>query len=170
MSNACQTLRRFSIHLPRPLWILLTAVVLVTIAVAILLRQFESRQQAERVEWFYRNLREIEAGQTTMLSLFITKDTDSLLNGIRGMPEVEWVISEHSDLTDEGMQHLATLPNLRHILLYDSGRITDRGLRALHACDSLESIELYGTWVTEDGVAELHQSLPGVSISLPTHE
>ena len=81
------------------------------------------------------------------------------------MTEIESVCSEHSDLTDNGMRHLATLPALRHIQLYDSGRITDHGLAALHGLPTLEWIELYGTSVTEDGVAELQRALPRLKVS-----
>jgi hypothetical protein len=157
--------RRFSLRLRPPPGIGLAAAVLVVAGVAILQQQFKGRLRASRAERFYENLRQLKTGQTRNLSLFITEDTDSLLRDIREMPEVESVSFEHTDLTDDGTQHVATLPGLRHISLYDRGRITDRGLVALHACNALERIELYGTSVTEDGVAELQRALPQATIT-----
>ncbi len=78
------------------LWLSLAGVVLVTVAVPILLLELKSRHEAHMVKQFYDNLEQVKAGQTKYLSLFSTRDTDSLLKEIQGMPEIESVFFEHT--------------------------------------------------------------------------
>jgi Leucine-rich repeat (LRR) protein len=59
-------------------------------------------------------------------------------------------------LTDEGVRHLARLPQLKHLDLSGTG-ITDRGLRVLRDLPALETLSLAGTQVTDDGIVELAQ-------------
>ena len=62
------------------------------------------------------------------------------------------------ELTDEGLQHLARMPQLEHLDLseYPGGRLTDRGLEVLRHLPNLRRFEM--TWqkgITDKGVANL---------------
>src|SRR5438874_6108842 len=61
-------------------------------------------------------------------------------------------------LTDDGLLHLARMPQLQHLDLneYPGGRLTDRGLEVLKHLPNLQTFEL--TWqrgITDAGVANL---------------
>ncbi len=110
-----------------------------------------------------RNIDELKAGKTKGLVLISIRHTDSLLQQIRGMSEIEDVIIEHSDITVVGMRLLGTLPNLKHVLAYNA--IGDAGMLELRHCTKLESLELYDRSITDDAVAEMQRNLPSVRIA-----
>ena len=55
------------------------------------------------------------------------------------------------------------LPQLRSVSLNDMP-ITDAGLRALHGMTQLQSVNVYGTRVTEAGAAELRKAIPKCNV------
>ena len=62
------------------------------------------------------------------------------------------------ELTDEGLLHLARMPQLEHLDLseYPGGKLTDRGLEVLRHLPNLRTFEM--TWqagITDAGVANL---------------
>ena len=57
-------------------------------------------------------------------------------------------------LTDDGIMHLARMPQLRHLDLSGTA-LTDRGLVVLRDLPALESVALSGTRVSDAGLAEL---------------
>src|SRR5262249_5190507 len=62
------------------------------------------------------------------------------------------------ELTDEGLLHLARMPQLEHLDLneYPGGKLTDRGLEVLRHLPNLRRFEM--TWqsgITDQGVANL---------------
>jgi hypothetical protein len=57
-------------------------------------------------------------------------------------------------VTDEGIRHLAQLPNLRHLDLTGTS-ITDRGLTVLASLPGLETISMSMTGITDEGAAHL---------------
>lgn len=63
-------------------------------------------------------------------------------------------LSGSSELTDEGLRHLAGLPHLKRLDLSRTA-VTDRGLAVLRELPALESISLSMTHVTDGGTAVL---------------
>jgi hypothetical protein len=61
---------------------------------------------------------------------------------------------ESKGLTDDGVRHLARLPQLKHLELSGTA-ITDRGLEVLQHLPALETLSLAMTRVTDQGVASL---------------
>jgi hypothetical protein len=114
-------------------------------------------------QYFYRDLARLKAGQIDGLYLYCTRDSDALLRQIQGMPEVESLRLQLADATDDGMRYVATLPNLRELVLY-GGRpgISDRGLAHVVTCASLEAVSLVNTRVTDKGLSAL-EKLPALS-------
>jgi hypothetical protein len=68
-------------------------------------------------------------------------------------------------VSDNGMQHLARLEQLRFLHLIGVP-ITDQGLDQLHGLKRLESLYLDDTRVTDAGVIRLLAALPAVHLHL----
>jgi len=61
---------------------------------------------------------------------------------------------KHTRFDDEGMKHLASMPDLTKLYLRDT-LVTDEGLRHLSGLGKLAELDLYGTKVTDTGLAHL---------------
>jgi ankyrin repeat protein len=85
--------------------------------------------------------------------------TDSVLARIAGLDHVTRLnLGGSRELTDEGLLHLARMPQLEHLDLseYPGGKLTDRGLEVLRHLPNLRTFEM--TWqvgVSDAGVANL---------------
>jgi hypothetical protein len=81
--------------------------------------------------------------------------TDAMLLEVSDIARVTGLnLSGSKTVTDEGLRHLARLPNLRHLDLGGTA-ITDRGLAVLRDLPQLESISLAMTRITDAGAADL---------------
>lgn len=96
------------------------------------------------------------------LGLYSARNIDAQLEQIRGMPDIETIYLDGTDLTAVGMQHIGTLPNLKSFLAYEA--VGDAGLLALRNCKLLESVAIYDRSITPEAIAELQSHLPNVSI------
>jgi hypothetical protein len=117
---------------------------------------------------FRKNVEELKAGKTKTLMLLWTKNADSLLDGIRGMPEIETVYMDGAHITVAGMRHLGSFPNLKVVEAYLGGHdpgLCDEGLLELRDCKKLELVLLYHAPISEEAIAKLKQQIPGVRVS-----
>ena len=81
--------------------------------------------------------------------------TDAMLLEVADVEAITALnLSGSKAVTDEGLRHLARLPNLKHLEL-DGTAVTDRGLAVLRDLPKLERISLAMTNVTDAGVAHL---------------
>jgi Leucine-rich repeat (LRR) protein len=81
--------------------------------------------------------------------------TDALLERIAAVDHLTALsLDGSSDLTDDGLQHLARLPRLRYLNLGGCA-ITDRGLEVLRQLPNLEWLNLGWTRITDEGVRHL---------------
>jgi hypothetical protein len=81
--------------------------------------------------------------------------TDAMLQEVTHVDRVTSLnLSGSKAVTDDGVRHLARLPNLRQLDL-DGTAITDRGLAVLRELPKLETVSLAMTHVTDAGVAHL---------------
>ena len=88
--------------------------------------------------------------------------TDEGLAHLARMPQLESLelsVYPGCKMTDRGLAVLAQLPNLRRFKMPWQGGISDAGVAHLRACDALEQIDLMGT-PTGDGVLEALQGKP----------
>ena len=99
-------------------------------------------------------LNRLKLGETKLIYLYDTQDTDDLLEKVRGMVEVEELDLDLTDVSDNGMRHVATLPKLRRLHIY-AGGVSDQGLSLLKSNQSITSLELSNTLVTDDGLRGL---------------
>ena len=85
--------------------------------------------------------------------------TDEALARIAGLDFVTSLnLGGSRELTDDGLLHLARMPQLEHLVLseYPGGKLTDRGLEVLRHLANLRTFEM--TWqsgITDRGVANL---------------
>jgi Leucine-rich repeat (LRR) protein len=81
--------------------------------------------------------------------------TDEMLERVSHLEHVTSLrLSNSKALTDEGIRHLARMPQLRDLDLTQTA-VTDRGLEVLRHLPNLESLSLIFTRVTDDGVNHL---------------
>ena len=84
---------------------------------------------------------------------------DSVMSRIAGLEHVTRLrLGGSRELTDDGLLHLARMPQLEHLDLseYPGGKLTDRGLEVLRHLPNLRSFEM--TWqagISDSGVANL---------------
>ncbi len=64
-----------------------------------------------------------------------------------------------ADVGDEGLQHLAELPELSRLQLSET-RVTDNGLKHFAKLKNLRQMFLYDTQVTPNGIQRLKRMLP----------
>jgi hypothetical protein len=85
--------------------------------------------------------------------------TDAVLRRIADLDHVTRLsLGSSQQLTDDGLQHLARMPQLESLNLseYPGGKLTDRGLEVLSHLPNLRKFEM--TWqsgITDDGIAHL---------------
>ncbi len=90
--------------------------------------------------------------QVTRLSLEGSSLTDDGLKHLASMPQLQELElgGQHSRITDRGLDVLGQLPELRRFHAGWAKGITDAGVANLAACEHLESVDLMGT-ATGDG-------------------
>jgi hypothetical protein len=89
--------------------------------------------------------------------------TDEILPRLSCFDRLRELSLQRSAVTDAGLSNLMGMRSLRRLSLRGSS-ITDVGLRFLAKMTWLQEIDLVNTQATAQGIAELHQSLPGALI------
>lgn len=144
-------------------WIIIAFVLAIGAASAVARRSPLFELTDPGVRQLRSNIGDLKAGRTKLLQLSATRNTDALLDQIRGMPEIEELILDDVDITVAGLSKLSDLPNLRRVLSY-AGVEGDKGLLALRDCKKLEAVAMFDSSITAEAVAELRQHLPQVRI------
>ena len=109
------------------------------------------------------SLKVISADSVMVLSLRENpKVSNSTLSALRGM-EAKYVKIQYVQVTDEGLDHLATMTGLKTLTL-KRVPVTDEGIPALIKLKSVKRLNLWGTRVTMDGAAKLRAALPDCDI------
>jgi uncharacterized protein (TIGR02996 family) len=92
--------------------------------------------------------------------------TDEGLNSLRGLSQLRVLkLEEHPGITDAGLAHLARLNHLECLDLSQTG-VSDGGLVHLRGVKGLECLVVCNTAVTEAGARVLSESLPKVTIAV----
>lgn len=107
-------------------------------------------------------VRRLRTGESREILLYDTQwGTDRLLKQLSGMAEVESLVLDLTNVSDAGMRHVATLPNLKRLVIEGGNPgVGNRGLSFLTGCP-VEKLELINTKVDDEGLAHL-QSLPNL--------
>jgi hypothetical protein len=97
----------------------------------------------------------------TLSATALERDGFRLLGGMSGL---EYLNLESTKATDADVAHLAGLAKLTHLDLGYNPGVTDAGLKHLTGLRRLTGLRLYGTKVTDEGVAELKGRLPKLMV------
>ncbi|MBW3600956.1 MAG: hypothetical protein KY475_27285 [Planctomycetes bacterium] len=88
--------------------------------------------------------------------------TDEDLQLLAGLENLRLVALNDTKVTDDGLPVLATLPNLRWLRI-TSSLITDEGLMHLAKCPKLESLFIESDSITDEGAARFRQMRPDLA-------
>jgi hypothetical protein len=168
-------LRRFSIRLPRPLWIGVATVVLVVVGIALqiglpIYREYAAIREIERlggnveIEIQSASPKWLPLANVVWVGLAGTPATDATVVQTGRLSSLRWLILDGTRVTDAGLANLEKLTVLEGLDLSNAG-VTDAGLQHLKPLTALQYLRLGGTQVTEAGAAELKRALPRLTIS-----
>lgn len=168
--------RRFSIRLPRPLWIGVAAVIAILAAVALqtglpiwrrhtAIRTIE--QAGGRVETIVQGgpelLRRFAGNEgmrafdeTFLVHLENTRTTDDALARLRDLKKTQVVLLTGSKVTNIGLGHLEDLTSLDALSMENSD-VTDAGLVHLLQLRDLRFLNLANTQITDAGLVQLRE-------------
>ena len=90
--------------------------------------------------------------------------TDSGLQHVRELVNLEYLYLGGTQITDGGLEHLEGLTKLRVLVLAET-QVSDAGLEHLKGLATLEKVTLHFTQVTDAGVADLVESLPRLQVA-----
>ena len=74
-------------------------------------------------------------------------------------------LSFYRQTVDADLEHLKGLTSLTILNLAECNQITDAGLEHINELTSLTELDLYGTQITDAGLAEIKAALPNCDIS-----
>jgi len=107
-------------------------------------------------------MQDLTSGASNEIYLYGMRRTDELLERFRERTDVRSILLEDTDISDAGMAHIATMPNLKQLALTMADRVGDSGLAAIAGHKPLEKLWLYNTHISNDGLASL-ETFPGLS-------
>jgi hypothetical protein len=162
------------IRLPRPLWIGVSALVLIVASIGMsvglpIYRQHRVYRTIHRLggtcevkyagpDW----LRTFLGYQRTTIFEVIsvvrlggTDFGDGDMQVLCGLGTVEHVVLSNTRVTDIALFELRKLGPLKRVYLYGT-RVTDAGIRPLTELKNLRVLDLSGTEITDEGLAQLH--------------
>jgi hypothetical protein len=97
-------------------------------------------------------------GQVTFVNLSHQPVTDDELECLEKLTNLRQLWLYDTNITDQGLRHLSGLVNLE-VLVLGKTRITDRGLPQLHPLKKLQELYVYETDTSAQAMASLHQVL-----------
>lgn len=106
-----------------------------------------------------------DLGRLVSLHLGGTDVTDEGLVHLAGLTALKRLHLEKTRVSDAGLEHLAGLESLTYLNLYLTG-VTDAGLAHLEGLKNLKSLYLWQTQVTPEGAEKLRQVLPDCHVDL----
>lgn len=96
------------------------------------------------------------------LNLAGTEITNDGLKHLAGLP-LQKLHLERTKIGDDGLQHLKSFTDLTYLNLYDT-QVTDAGLEHLKDLKNLKRLFVWKSGVTEEGIKKLNESLPDLQI------
>jgi hypothetical protein len=166
---------RFSVRIPRPLWLGVAAVVLIVVAAGLsfglpIYRQHAAIREIGRLggsgevhykgpQWLQRLLgyqRTQFLGVITVVRLGGTDFGDSDMWFLSGLGSVERVVLWDTRVTDSGLVHLRSTGRLTRVYLHGT-QVTDAGIQSLTALPQLRVLDVSSTEITDTGLAQLRK-------------
>ena len=101
-------------------------------------------------------------GQVIWVNLAGTDVTNDGLQHLAEMP-IQKLHLERTKVGDDGMKHVAKLKDLTYLNIYDT-KVSDAGLEHLKELKNLQKLFVWKSAVTEAGMKKLNESLPDLKI------
>ena len=104
-------------------------------------------------------------GNVTSVNLSPVRITDSDIELLSGLQQLQWLTMQNNELTDAGARRIAELgfPHLRMLKL-DNARITDDGLESLSTLTNLRDLHIRQTLITPQALVAMQASKPFLRI------
>jgi hypothetical protein len=126
-------------------------------------KKYDQDVRRDNAEWVSKTKTALRAGKQSKLHFYSSRHTGEMVNEFAGMPEVTSMVFESTDLTDDGVKTIASLPNLSALTLYGGmPGVGNRGIRFLADHQHLAKLTILNTNVTDDGLAIL-PTLPALT-------
>jgi hypothetical protein len=141
--------RRFSIRLPRPLWIGVAAVAATVIGVGLRIGTVVHRQQVaiREIERLGGTVSTEPRGPEWLRGQFGEE-------GLQPFDRVDSVDLENTSANDAALDYVGSLTEVRDLALFDT-YVTDAGLARLKGLTRLEYLSLCNTQISDAGLAHL---------------
>jgi len=111
------------------------------------------------VAWFKKEwMARVEYSEGRIVGLVFpgfSNITDEVLEVVATFPDLESLSVVGAQITDPGMKSLATLKNLKKLVLISTKTVTDKGMKSLAGLKKLEVLDLTSTKVTDAGVESI---------------
>ena len=112
--------------------------------------------------WLAEQHAALQSGKQSHLYFYDSTGTDAMLREFANEAAIRKLTFELTDLSYDGVQVIAGLPNLEGLTLYGGARpVDDRSLELLRGNETLSTLKLVNTNVTDEGLAVL-QTLPNL--------
>jgi hypothetical protein len=147
---------------------LVCLLLLIGIGGAIWLTILALDKQSQKAGWqtgqrdLDKKIAAVRSGQTKSVYLYCSVATDRLLERLIDVPEVEEVVLDLTDVTDDGMKSLAAMTKLKSLAI-TGGRpgVGDKGFSYICTIATLEHLEMINTRVTDQSIPLL-KDLPNL--------
>jgi hypothetical protein len=163
-SNGAKWLMAFGVFL------FLAMIAVIGLIVAISHRDKQNRES--EAKWNQQHLDDqianVKSGRTKCITFYCSSGTDGLLAQLNKVPQVEGVVLNLTDVTDDGMKSIATLKNLKYFRLY-AGNVSDQGFALLKDATGLEHLELVNTRITDKSLPLL-KKMPNLTFLALSYE
>src|SRR5579871_5009725 len=101
------------------------------------------------------------AGDIVALHLGRTWVDDTELLDLARLPKLERLDLSHTRITDEGLLHLKSAPQIQDLNLYYAEQITDQGMNAIKEWKNLKRLNVCGTRIS-DGTLAIAGTMTGL--------
>ena len=91
----------------------------------------------------------------TRLDLSSVAITDAGIEHLVGIPTLANLLRQDTSVGDAGFARLKALPALLSLLVRPTGKVTDKGLRALSEFPKLRDFNIQSDLITDEGLAAL---------------
>ena len=111
--------------------------------------KYRIAEQTRVDRWIAEQKRSLTSGELDEIYFYSTSDTDHLIAEFSGMSEIKGLGFELTDLSNEGLRHVAVLPELQELVIYGYRDANGSWLELLRGNPTLRVLELVNTDVAD---------------------
>jgi hypothetical protein len=129
----------------------------------------KERYRQECKKQFEDQIAEIKAGKSNTIHFYCSNGTDLLLRQAANVPEIQNIVLQLTDVTDDGMNFISMMPNLKKLVVYGGAGVDDHGFTYIKNIKSLKTLSLINTKITDQSLPSL-KDLPSLHELIVFHE